>query len=104
MDGNVLRVVTRLTDCHEDILDAKVKKHIRAQLQEIMPEGDADIRIFPQATMELGATVCVPNGAPKCDICPVREHCLARKRGTADVLPVKKADLLPGNWAFFWAG
>jgi A/G-specific adenine glycosylase len=90
VDGNVLRVVTRLTDCHEDILDAKVKKHIRAQLQEIMPEEDADIRIFPQATMELGATVCVPNGAPKCDICPVREHCLARKRGTADVLPVKK--------------
>ena len=91
VDGNVLRVVTRLTDCHEDILDAKVKKAIRAQLQEIMPKEDADIRIFPQATMELGATVCVPNGAPKCDICPVRERCLARKRGTADVLPVKKA-------------
>ena len=91
VDGNVLRVVTRLTDCHGDILDAKVKKAIRAQLQEIMPEEDADIRIFPQATMELGATVCVPNGPPKCDICPVREHCLARKRGTADVLPVKKA-------------
>ena len=90
VDGNVLRVVTRLTDCHEDILDAKVKKHIRAQLQAIMPEEDADIRIFPQATMELGATVCVPNGPPKCGICPVQAYCLALKRGTTEVLPVKK--------------
>ena len=90
MDGNVLRVVTRITDCHEDILDPKVKKSIRSQLQAVMPTADADIRIFCQATMELGATVCVPNGPPKCDICPVRELCLGRMRGTAEVLPVKK--------------
>ena len=91
VDGNVLRVVTRITDCHEDILDAKVKREIRAQLQTVMPEREEDIRIFCQATMELGATVCVPNGAPKCDVCPVRELCLGRERGTAEVLPVKKA-------------
>ena len=90
VDGNVLRVVTRITDCHEDILDAKVKKNIRSQLQAVMPTGDADIRIFCQATMELGATVCVPNGPPKCELCPVRELCLGRRRGTAEVLPVKK--------------
>ena len=90
VDGNVLRVVTRITDCHEDILDPKVKKSIRSQLQAVMPTADADIRIFCQATMELGATVCVPNGPPKCDICPVRELCLGRMRGTAEVLPVKK--------------
>jgi len=91
VDGNVLRVVTRITDCHEDILDARVKKNIRAQLQSVMPEKEEDIRIFCQATMELGATVCVPNGAPKCDACPVRDLCHGHKRGTAEVLPVKKA-------------
>jgi A/G-specific adenine glycosylase len=89
VDGNVLRVVTRLTDCHDDILDAKTKKSIRAQVQEIMPETAADIRIFNQATMELGATVCVPNGPPKCGDCPAKDFCLGRIRGTAEVLPVK---------------
>jgi A/G-specific adenine glycosylase len=91
VDGNVLRVVSRITDCHEDILDAKVKKKFRALLQEIMPERGEEIRIFCQATMELGAMVCVPNGAPKCDVCPVKDLCLGRIRGTAEVLPVKKA-------------
>ena len=90
VDGNVLRVVTRITDCHDDILDPKVKKRIRAQLQEIMPEKEADIRIFNQSVMELGATVCGPNGAPKCDLCPVAELCRSRQNGTAELLPVKK--------------
>ena len=90
VDGNVLRVVTRLTDCHDDILDPKTKKAIRKQVQSVMPETPADIRIFNQATMELGATVCVPNGPPKCELCPVRDLCLGRIRGTAETLPVKK--------------
>ena len=90
VDGNVLRVVTRLTDCHDDILDPKTKKAIREQVQSVMPETPADIRIFNQATMELGATVCVPNGPPKCELCPVRDLCLGRIRDTAEMLPVKK--------------
>ena len=90
VDGNVLRVVTRITDCHDDILDPKVKKRIRAQLQEIMPQDEAEIRLFNQSVMELGATVCGPNGAPKCDLCPVAEMCLSRQNGTAELLPVKK--------------
>ena len=91
VDGNVLRVVMRLTDCHDDIADPKVKAAVRAGVQSILPENTEDIRIFNQAMMELGATVCVPNGEPKCDICPVRERCLGRQRGTALALPVKKA-------------
>ena len=50
----------------------------------------ADIRIFNQAMMELGATVCGPNTAPRCDDCPVSGLCLGRQRGTAETLPVKK--------------
>ena len=91
VDGNVLRVMTRLTDCHDDISDPKTKRAVRAALAEVMPEEPADIRIFNQAMMELGATVCGPNTAPRCDDCPVSGLCLGRQRGTTETLPVKKA-------------
>ena len=89
VDGNVLRVVTRLTDCHDDILAPQTKRRIRAQLQAVMPERGPDIRLFNQATMELGATVCAPNGPPRCGECPAADLCLGRLRGTAEALPVK---------------
>ena len=91
VDGNVLRLVIRLTDCHDDIADPKVKKTVRAQVQAIMPEKEADIRIFNQATMELGATACAPNGPPRCPECPAAGFCLGHLRGTAEALPVKGA-------------
>ena len=91
VDGNVLRIFTRLTDCRDDIADPKVKRAVRDQLQAVMPEEEADIRMFNQATMELGATVCVPNGPPRCERCPVRALCLGRIRGTAESLPVKRS-------------
>ena len=89
VDGNVLRVVTRLTDCHDDIALPQTKKAVRAQVQAVFPEAEEDIRIFNQAIMELGATVCVPGGPPKCLFCPARDLCLGRARGTAESLPVK---------------
>ena len=91
VDGNVLRVVMRLADCRDDIADPKVKAAVRAAVQQVMPYEKEDIRIFNQAMMELGATVCVPNGEPKCEDCPAGALCLARARGTALTLPVKKA-------------
>ena len=42
-----------------------------------------------QALMELGATVCLPNGAPKCEICPVRKYCEAYRRNSVLLYPVK---------------
>jgi len=89
VDGNVLRVVTRLTDCHDDIALPQTKNAIREQVQSVFPEAEADIRVFNQALMELGATVCVPNGPAKCLLCPVQGLCLGHARGTAEVLPVK---------------
>ena len=97
VDGNVLRVVMRLTDCHDDIADPKVKKAVRAQVQAVMPETAEDIRVFNQATMELGATVCAPNGPPRCLECPARDFCLGRLRGTAEDLPVKGLKS-PAGW------
>lgn len=89
VDGNVLRVAARLTDCHDDIALPQTKKSIRARVRDIFPEAEPDIRIFNQALMELGATVCVPGGPPKCLFCPVRDLCLGRERGTAESLPAK---------------
>ena len=91
VDGNVLRVAARLTENAADIADPKTKKAVRAAVQAVMPERAEDVRIFNQAMMELGATVCVPNGAPKCGCCPAAQLCLARRHGTAEALPVKAA-------------
>lgn len=89
VDGNVLRVFTRLTDCHDDIADSGTKKAVREQIGTLMPHDSEDVRVFNQALMELGAVVCVPNGPPKCAQCPLMARCLGRSRGTAERLPVK---------------
>ena len=89
VDGNVLRVMSRLTDNHGDVLSPKVRRGIEAEVREGFPESEEDARIFNQALMELGATVCVPNGAPRCGECPASAYCLGRERGTAAALPVR---------------
>lgn len=86
VDGNVLRVLSRITAYEGDVLAAGVKEKTAAALQEILPQRVGD---FNQALMELGALVCLPNGAPKCLLCPVRELCEARKRGIENDLPYK---------------
>jgi len=86
VDGNVLRVVTRLKGDFSNISEPATLKAIRSELQECMPENPGT---FNQALMELGATVCLPNGEPKCDICPWTGSCLAKKQGLVDRIPVK---------------
>lgn len=88
VDGNVLRVISRITENYEDILKQSVKNRVEKELLKIMPKdtpGD-----FNQALMELGAMVCVPNGMAKCDICPIAHLCKAKANGTVMELPVKK--------------
>ena len=91
VDGNVLRVMSRLTDNHGDIQSPHTRREIEAEVSQRFPESPGDARIFNQALMELGATVCVPNAPPKCADCPVSAHCLGRERGTAGTLPVRAA-------------
>ena len=86
VDGNVLRVVTRLCDDHGCTDDLSVKRRITAALAEVYPPQAG---IFTQALMELGAIVCLPNGQPLCDLCPVSDLCKARQCGTIDDLPVR---------------
>lgn len=89
VDGNVLRVCKRISGSFDDITKDKVKKELEADLREIMPKdrpGD-----YNQSLMELGATVCIPNGKPLCDQCPVMHMCQAFKKNLTDVIPVKPA-------------
>ena len=76
VDGNVLRVITRLITCPEDILKDRTKRAVEAALLTIMPEGAA-AGAFNQALMELGATVCLPRGTALCPRCPLHRLCLA---------------------------
>ena len=89
VDGNVLRVWSRLLCDGRPIGDEKVKREVRERLAEIYPEGACGD--FTQALMELGATVCVPNGAPSCGDCPLRGLCLAAGDGSWRDYPVKAA-------------
>ena len=89
VDGNVYRVLTRLTDCPDPIGDAAGKRRVRDWAESAMPWDKHGIRLYNQATMDLGATVCIPVGAPRCDACPMGDICLARLRGTAELRPVR---------------
>ena len=89
VDGNVLRVFSRLYNDDGLITDPKVKRAFTARVMEHQPPaapGD-----YNQALMELGALVCVPNGAPLCEQCPLAHLCQARAAGTALSLPRKAA-------------
>ena len=88
VDGNVLRVVSRITADDGDITKASVKAKIENEVEEVIPaEAAGD---FNQSLIELGAIICVPNGEPRCGICPVKEICLAHMEGRETEFPVKK--------------
>ncbi|MFI3237096.1 MAG: A/G-specific adenine glycosylase [Lachnospiraceae bacterium] len=88
VDGNVLRVMSRIFEDGRDILSQKVKKDWEQVLLATMSEkrpGD-----YNQALMEIGAMVCVPNGAPKCELCPFQKLCGAHAKGTWTQYPYKE--------------
>lgn len=87
VDGNVLRVVARLTASRMDVGEPAVRKRIAETLKKVYPEGRAGD--FTQSLMELGAVVCLPNGAPLCTSCPLCGLCAGYRAGTAQQLPVK---------------
>ena len=88
VDGNVLRVYTRVMEDDSNIDKQSTKAKIRRELETVYPKGQCGI--FTQSLMELGATVCLPNGAPKCQECPLSEICLAREHDTWQQLPVRE--------------
>lgn len=87
VDGNVLRVISRVAGDDRDIAKQSVRTNIEEQLEKIIPPKYASV--FNQALMELGATVCLPNGEPKCIECPWHGFCIAEAEKRTGKLPVK---------------
>lgn len=87
VDGNVLRVFSRVLVSEDDILKESTKKKFQNIIQDYIPSNrPAD---FNQALMEIGALICVPNAAPRCNICPLASECLGHLSGQAHRLPNK---------------
>ena len=87
VDGNVLRVLARLRMDGRDMTNQTVKKSVEEELSALIPrERPGD---FNQAMMDIGATVCLPNGAPRCGFCPLAGICMAHAEGREQDFPKK---------------
>ena len=86
VDGNVMRVFSRIFAIEEDIQKQRTKKLFEELVRKLIPKGAASY--FNQGIMELGALICTPQ-SPKCSSCPVASYCLGRKKGIHEHLPVK---------------
>jgi A/G-specific adenine glycosylase len=87
LDGNVARVLCRLDRIETDPRESETQKTLWRRAEEVLPArrcGD-----FNSAMMELGATVCTPR-APKCLLCPLREHCEAFAAGVQELIPLAR--------------
>ena len=87
VDGNVLRLAARITGSRLDVLDAKNRKIFRSWMAAAMSQERPGA--YNQALMDLGATVCLPSGAPLCGDCPAGDFCIARQEGCQARLPVR---------------
>jgi A/G-specific adenine glycosylase len=92
VDGNIIRVLSRVEQLPGAVDDAQLKKHVWALAAELVPAGAASD--FNQALMELGALVCTPR-TPACARCPLREHCRAHESGAPESYPAPKAKAKP---------
>ena len=88
VDGNVLRVAARVADIRENIMDPKVRRRMSELMAAAVPSDRPGT--YNQALMDLGATVCLPNGKPLCDACPLLTLCEAHRLGLEEVLPVRE--------------
>lgn len=92
VDGNVMRVLSRILSIWEDIAKPKTRKIFEEATYELISKEDPSS--FNQAVMELGALICTPT-SPKCLLCPVREHCTAFDEGVQSELPIKSKKKKP---------
>lgn len=86
VDGNVLRVVSRVLASKEDVLLPETKRKITKKLLEIMPDEPGD---FNEGLMELGEKICLPNTVPLCETCPIQKFCVANKENLTNEIPVR---------------
>ncbi len=87
VDGNVLRVVSRIIGSEDNILEDKTRKQCRQYMDAVMPAQRPGA--FNQALMDLGAAICLPGGEPLCEQCPAKDFCTAYQQGRQRELPVR---------------
>ena len=90
VDGNVLRVLARLTEDSRNILLPAVRREAQEALRAVYPREPERARAFTEALMELGEQLCIPGGAPRCEECPLRDLCLAKREGLTESLPYRE--------------
>lgn len=89
VDGNVMRVLSRLLASFDDVMLPSVRKRMAELLRDVYPGGE-EAGLLTEALMELGETICIPGSKPKCRACPVREECEAHKQHIQGKLPIRK--------------
>ena len=102
VDGNVLRVISRLTENPTPINDAVYIKTLRNAVSAVYPKTAKECSQFTQSLFELGALICKPK-SPDCESCPLKSLCVSRKNGTQllfPVMPMKKAKREEGIFVF----
>ncbi len=87
VDGNVLRVASRLEENPTPISDLAYRKRLQTELSSVYPETAEDCSAFTQSLFELGALVCKPQ-TPDCGVCPLSHMCRAYQGGTQTLFPV----------------
>lgn len=89
VDGNVLRVVSRIIASYDDIMLPATKKSVTSLLKSVYPTGK-DAALLTEGLMELGEQICIPNGEPRCETCPIAAYCRAFAEGKTSELPVRE--------------
>ena len=89
VDGNVLRVMARLTDDDRDVMQTVPRRELSKLVARLVPSDDPGA--FNQGLMELGETICLPNTMPKCAECPIRDYCAVAGSERAAALPTRAA-------------
>ncbi len=94
VDGNVMRVIARLEEIRDDIRSTETKKLIERKITDLFEAYDLsgeNVSLFNQGIMELGETVCLPNGKPHCSECTLSDHCAAHCKNETDDIPFRSA-------------
>ena len=88
VDGNVMRVLMRLLASSEDVMAPASRRRVTALLKAVYPAGE-EAALLTEGIMELGETVCIPNGEAACLLCPLNGLCRAFEQGTVQAYPVR---------------
>lgn len=99
IDGNVIRVFSRLYEIQDDVAKTKVKKTIEQLVEDSLPEKD--VSYYNQALMELGALICIPK-SPRCSECPISSYCKAEHPELLPIKSKKKARKEEVKHLFIW--